>query len=365
MKAGIIGLPNVGKSTLFNALTKSKVLAANYPFATIDPNVGIVTVKDERLDFLDQMYHPKKKTPTVFEFIDIAGLVKGASLGEGLGNQFLSHIREVDAICQVVRCFEDSNVIHVDGSIDPIRDLETIRYELFLADLEVIDKRIPRIEKKAQSKIKEAVIEYEMLSKIKDCLVNDKSPRSLVFDKEEYKLIKSFSLLTIKPILVIANISEEEVSNPYLNSHYAKVIDYGKKNDMEIIPISAQVEAEISLLESIEEQKEFLDSYGLEESGLDSIIKRSYNLLGLKTFLTSGEDECRCWTFKNGMKAPECAGIIHTDFEKGFIKAEIVAFDDLKENGSVLKAKEKGKVRLEGKDYEVKDGDIIVFRFNV
>ena len=365
MKAGIIGLPNVGKSTLFNALTKSKVLAANYPFATIDPNVGMVTVKDERLDYLADMYHPKKKTPTVFEFIDIAGLVKGASLGEGLGNQFLSHIREVDAICQVVRCFEDPNVIHVDGSIDPIRDLETIRYELYLADLEVIDKRIPKLLKKAQAKLKEAVIEYDILSKIKSSLEAETSPRNIPFSKEELKLIRSFNLLTLKPMLVIANFSEDEVFDPCGNKFFTDLVKYGNDNNLEIIPISAQVEAEISLLDSLEEQQEFLMSYGLTESGLDTIIKKSYALLGLKTFLTAGEDECRAWTFKDGMKAPECAGIIHTDFEKGFIKAEVVAFDDLKVNGSMQGAKDKGRVRLEGKEYLVNDGDIIVFRFNV
>ncbi|MDL2292652.1 redox-regulated ATPase YchF [Acholeplasma sp. OttesenSCG-928-E16] len=364
LKTGIVGLPNVGKSTLFNALTKSKVLAANFPFATIDPNVGIVTVSDERLDFLSNMFNPKKKTPTVFEFIDIAGLVKGASLGEGLGNQFLSHIREVDAIAQVVRCFIDPNVIHVDGKIEPLRDIETIKYELYLADLDIINKRIPKLLKKAQAKIKEAVIELEVLSRIKEALEKEISPLSLDFTPDELKLIKSFSLLSLKPMLIIANIAENEISNPMENVFYNDLIKYGNDNNVSIVFVSAQVEAEISSLDE-KEQLEFLESYGLTESGLKAIINKSYALLGLKTFLTAGEDECRAWTFKDGMKAPECAGIIHSDFEKGFIKAEVVSFEDLVKFGSMAAVKENGRARLEGKEYLVKDGDIIVFRFNV
>ena len=364
LKAGIIGLPNVGKSTLFNAITKAEALAANYPFATIDPNVGVVYVLDKRLDVLEKIYKPKKVVPTAYEFIDIAGLVRGASKGEGLGNQFLSHIREVDAICQVVRCFEDTNIIHVEGSIDPLRDIETIKIELNLADLESIDKRIGRLEKKAKAKVKEAMIEFDCLSKIKEALDKGDNPRLLAFDDEELKLIKSFNLLSLKPMIYIANVSEDDLHHPLENKFYQSVMSYAQKENTEVVLISAQVEMEIASL-APEEQVTFLEAYGLHKSGLNEVIERSYKLLGLKTYFTAGEPEVRAWTFKKGMKAPQCAGIIHSDFERGFIKAETLAYDDLIKYGTPQLAKEAGKVRLEGKEYVVQDGDIMLFRFNV
>jgi GTP-binding protein YchF len=364
LKAGIVGLPNVGKSTLFNAITKTEALAANYPFATIEPNVGVVYVNDPRLDVLEEKYVPKKVVPTAYQFIDIAGLVKGASQGEGLGNQFLSHIREVDAICQVVRLFEDNLITHVEGSVDPIRDIETIQLELNIADLDILEKRISRIEKKAKSKIKEAIEELAILKKVKIALENEENPRDLDFTDEELKLIKSFNLLSLKPLLYIANIGEDEVSDPTSNPHYEKVLAYAKKANTKVVFISAQVEMEIASIDK-SEQATFLDAYGLERSGLDEVIEQSYDLLGLSTYFTAGTPEVRAWTFVKGMKAPQCAGIIHTDFERGFIKAETLAYDDLIKYGTPQSAKEHGRVRLEGKDYVVKDGDIMLFRFNV
>ncbi len=364
LKAGIVGLPNVGKSTLFNAITKAEALAANYPFATIDPNVGVVYVQDARLDVLERIYKPKKVVPTAYEFIDIAGLVKGASKGEGLGNQFLSHIREVDAICQVVRCFDDENITHVEGKVDPVRDIETIKLELNLADLEVVDKRINRLEKKAKAKLKEAILEHDILVRIKEVLDQNISPRTLDFEEEEKKIVKSFNLLSMKAMIYIANVAEEDLIDPSANHHYQNILDFAKKENTEVVLISAQVEMEISSL-SNEEQLSFLEAYGLKKSGLNEVIEKSYELLGLKTYFTAGEPEVRAWTFKQGMKAPECAGIIHSDFERGFIKAETLAYDDLLTYQTPQKAKEAGRVRLEGKEYVVKDGDIMLFRFNV
>ncbi len=364
LKAGIVGLPNVGKSTLFNAITKAEALAANYPFATIDPNVGIVYVQDPRLDVLEKIYKPKKVVPTAYEFIDIAGLVRGASKGEGLGNQFLSHIREVDAICQVVRCFEDGNITHVEGNIDPIRDIETIQIELSLADLEQIDKRIVRLEKKAKAKVKEAQEEYDVLMTIKQALDQGLSPRVHQFTEDEHKLIKNFSLLTMKPMIYIANVSEDDLHHPMENKHYTRLLEFAKERGTEVVLVSAQVEMEIASLEP-EEQMTFLEAYGLQKSGLNEVIEKSYKLLGLKTYFTAGEPEVRAWTYRQGMKAPQCAGIIHSDFERGFIKAETLAYDDLIKYGTPQVAKENGRVRLEGKDYIVQDGDIMLFRFNV
>jgi ribosome-binding ATPase len=364
LKAGIVGLPNVGKSTLFNAITKAEALAANYPFATIDPNVGIVYVQDPRLDVLEKIYKPKKVVPTAYEFIDIAGLVRGASKGEGLGNQFLSHIREVDAICQVVRCFDDNNIIHVEGSIDPLRDIETIKIELNLADLESIDKRIGRLEKKAKAKVKDAIEEYDVLVKIKEVLDAYGSPRTIPFTEEELKLIKNYSLLSMKPMIYIANVSEEDLHHPAENKHYQRLLELARKEGTEVVLISAQVEMEIASLEP-EEQLNFLEAYGLKKSGLNEVIEKSYQLLGLKTYFTAGEPEVRAWTFRKGMKAPQCAGIIHTDFERGFIKAETLSYEDLIKYGTPQAAKEAGRVRLEGKEYVVQDGDIMLFRFNV
>ncbi len=364
LKAGIVGLPNVGKSTLFNAITKAEALAANYPFATIEPNVGVVYVKDQRLDVLEKIYKPKKVVPTAYQFIDIAGLVKGASKGEGLGNQFLSHIREVDAICQVVRCFEDENITHVEGSIEPIRDIETIQLELNLADLESIEKRIHRLEKKVKAKVQDAKEEYDVLKRIKETLDHDGNPRLLEFSKEELNLVKSFNLLSLKPMIYIANIAEDDLTDPHQNAFYKALVDYARQTETKLVFISAQVEMEIAALNP-EEQLSFLDAYGMEKSGLNEVIEQSYDLLGLQTYFTAGEPEARAWTFKKGMKAPQCAGIIHSDFERGFIKAETLSYDDLVKYGTPLAAKEAGRVRLEGKDYVVQDGDIMLFRFNV
>ena len=363
LTAGIVGLPNVGKSTLFNAITKQNILAANYPFATIEPNVGIVTVPDERVDFLEEMYKPKKTIPATFEFTDIAGLVAGASKGEGLGNKFLSHIREVDAICEVVRCFENGNITHVSGNIDPIRDVEIINVELELADLEVIENRLSRMGKKARlANDKEAIKELNLLEKIKENLEKNIAPRNLNLTEEELKILKPFNLLTIKPIIYVANVSENDINED--NEYVKKLKEFATKENAEVVKICAKIEEELADLTD-EEKQEFLEDLGIKESGLDKLIKSSYKLLGLSTFLTAGADEVKAWTFKNGMKAPECAGIIHTDFQKGFIKAEVMSFNDLKELGSELKVKEAGKLRLEGKEYIMQDGDICLFRFNV
>ncbi len=364
LTAGIVGLPNVGKSTLFNAITSSKALAANYPFATIDPNVGIVEVPDERLKKLTELVEPKKTVPTSFEFTDIAGIVKGASKGEGLGNKFLSHIREVDAICQVVRCFEDENITHVSGNIDPLSDIEVINLELILADLESCEKRIGRVEKQAKQKDKEAQLEYEVLKKIVEVLKEEKPARVLELDKDELKIAKNMHLLTLKPMLYVANVSEEELSDVENNKYVKEVKNFANKEGSEVIVICAKIEEEMASLEP-EDKIMFLEELGIDESGLDKLIKASYNLLGLATYFTAGVQEVRAWTFKKGMLAPECAGIIHSDFERGFIRAETVSYDDLVKYGSMQKSKEAGKVRLEGKEYEVKDGDIMLFRFNV
>lgn len=364
LTAGIVGLPNVGKSTLFNAITKQKILAANYPFATIDPNVGVVVVPDERLDFLNDLYKPKSLVPTTIEYTDIAGLVKGASVGEGLGNKFLSHIREVDAIIEVVRCFDNGDIIHVEGEVDPIRDIEIINLELMLADLEVINNRIGKIGKKASmSKDKEVMREVNVLNTLKESLEKNIPIRRLEFDDEELKIVKSFNLLTIKPIIYMTNVSEEDLltdGNDYVN----KVREYATLENSEVVVVSAKIESELVDL-SDEERTEFLNDLGISENGLDKLIKATYKLLGLETYFTAGADEVRAWTFRQGMKAPACAGIIHSDFEKGFIRAEVMSYDDLKEYGTELKVKEAGKMRLEGKEYKMQDGDICYFRFNV
>ncbi len=363
LKAGIVGLPNVGKSTLFNAITKKNILAANYPFATIDPNVGVVTVPDERLQKLEDMYIPERTIPTSFEFTDIAGLVKGASQGEGLGNKFLSHIREVDAICHVVRCFEDENIIHVENGINPIRDIEIINVELAISDLEIINGRIGRISKKAQTnRDKEALIELETLTKAKTALEEGKPLRLVDFSEEEITMLKSFNLITLKPIIYLANVSEKEILND--NEHVKAVRNYGINEGTQTIKICAKLESELSELND-DDKNEMLSVIGMEESGLDALIKITYDILGLATYFTVGTDEVRAWTFKKGMNAKECAGIIHTDFEKGFIKAEVISYQDLIYFGSELKVKESGRARLEGKDYLMQDGDICHFRFNV
>ena len=364
LTAGIVGLPNVGKSTLFNAITKQEILAANYPFATIDPNVGTVIVPDKRVEVLESMYNPARTIPTTFEFTDIAGLVKGASTGEGLGNKFLSHIREVDAIVEVVRCFDDKNIIHVDGNVDPIRDIEIINLELIFSDLEIIDNRINKIAKKAQtSKNKDDLKEYNLLVRIKEALEQNIPARKLEFDEEELKIISGFRLITAKPLIYVANVSEEDIMNG--GNDYVNVVkEYAKSENSEVVMICAKIESELSELD-LEEKTAFLQDLGIEESGLSSLIKSTYSLLGLATYFTVGSDEVKAWTFKLGMKAPACAGIIHTDFEKGFIRAEVMSYDDLIECGDEVKVKEKGKMRLEGKEYIIQDGDICHFRFNV
>ena len=364
LRAGIVGLPNVGKSTLFNAITKKNILAANYPFATIDPNVGVVTVPDKRVEYLENLYVPDSVVPTTYEFTDIAGLVKGASNGEGLGNQFLSHIRDVDAIVEVVRCFEDKNIIHVEGGVDPIRDLEIINVELMLSDLEVVTNRINKIGKKAMlSKDKDVIKEATLLEKIKNNLEQNIPLRQVEFTEEELFQIKNFHFLTLKPMIYMANVSEEDLVVG-TNDYVEKLKEYASNENSEVVVVSAKMESELSELND-EDKQLFLNDLGILESGLDKLIKATYSLLGLSTFFTAGEDEVRAWTFKNGMKAPACAGIIHSDFERGFIKAEIMSFDDLKEHGSEKAVKEAGKMRLEGKEYLMKDGDICYFRFNV
>ncbi|MFD1019423.1 redox-regulated ATPase YchF [Thalassobacillus hwangdonensis] len=364
LTAGIVGLPNVGKSTLFNAITQAGALSANYPFATIDPNVGIVEVPDERLDKLTELVNPKKTVPTAFEFTDIAGIVKGASKGEGLGNQFLSHIRQVDAITHVVRAFEDENITHVSGKVDPISDIETINLELILADLETVTKRFDRVSKLVKQKDKAALAEYDVLEKLKAGFEEEMPARAVEFTDEQQKIVKGLHLLTAKPILYVANVSEDEIGVDVDNPYVEKIREYADAEGAEVIVVCAKIESEIAELEG-EEKQEFLEELGIEESGLDQLIKATYNLLGLATYFTAGEQEVRAWTFTIGMKAPQAAGIIHTDFERGFIRAETVSYEDLVTEGSMGAAREKGKVRLEGKEYLVKDGDVIHFRFNV
>ena len=363
LTAGIVGLPNVGKSTLFNAITKKSILMANYPFATIDPNVGVVIVPDERIDVLKDMYNPERVIPTTYEFTDIAGLVKGASNGEGLGNKFLSHIREVDAVVEVVRCFDDENIIHVDGSVDPIRDIEVINVELVLSDLEIVTSRINKIGKKAMTtKNKDDVKEIELLERIKEALESNIPVRKLGLDEEEKKLISSFNLITLKPIIYALNVEDNDINT---GNNYTKLVeDYAKKEGSETAIICAKLESELSELDE-EEKKLFLDDLGIKEGGVERLINKTYDLLGLATFFTVGKDEVRAWTFKKGSKAPECAGIIHSDFEKGFIKAEVMSYNDLVNAGSELKVRELGKARIEGKEYLMQDGDICHFRFNV
>lgn len=364
LKAGIVGLPNVGKSTLFNAITKQNILAANYPFATIEPNVGTVIVPDARVDYLTSLYNPKRSIPTTFEFTDIAGLVQGASSGEGLGNKFLTHIREVDAIVEVVRCFIDPNITHVSGKVDPVSDIEIINIELVLADLEVVNNRLGKVEKKAGStKDKLLMAEVEVLNKCKNNLEANIPLRRISFSEDELKLLKNFNFLTIKPIIYVANVSEDDIAVGD-NEYSLAVKNYAEAEGSGVIVMCTKLEADLAGLED-EERKEFLESVGIKNSGLDKLIFASYNLLGLKTFFTVGTDEVRAWTFKSGMKAPECAGIIHSDFERGFIRAEVMSYDDLVEYGTELKVKEAGKLRIEGKDYIMQDGDICYFRFNV
>lgn len=364
MKLGMVGLPNVGKSTLFNALTNAGAESANYPFCTIEKNVGIVSVPDERLDKLAEMYEPDKFTPATLEFVDIAGLVKGASKGEGLGNKFLADIREVDAIVHVVRCFEDENIIHVDGSINPLRDIETINLELIFSDIEMIERRIDRA-KKAVKGDKKYLAEIDFLERLKNHLENGKSARAFDFTDDERELIKSTPLLSAKPVIYAANLSEDDfINNIETNENYLKVKALAEEEHSAVLPICAQIEAEISDMES-DEKAMFLGELGLEVSGLNRIIKEGYSLLGLISYLTAGKQEVRAWTITKGTKAPQAAGKIHTDFEKGFIRAEVISFDDLMECGSMAAAKEKGLVRLEGKEYVMQDGDIVLFRFNV
>ncbi len=365
MKLGIVGLPNVGKSTLFNSLTKAGAESANYPFCTIDPNVGVVTVPDPRLEALRVMYNSKKVIPAAIEFVDIAGLVKGASKGEGLGNQFLANIREVDAIVHVVRCFEDGNIVHVDGSINPLRDIETINLELIFSDIEMLERRIMRGSKGAKND-KGLAKEVELLKRMKEHLENDNMAKSFEIDgEEEQAIIDECNLLTSKPVIFAANVTEDEIANDGAdNVGVQAVTEYATKEGCEVFVVCAQIEQEIAELDD-EEKKMFLEDFGMEESGLEKLIRASYSLLGLLSYLTAGEQEVRAWTITKGMKAPQAAGKIHTDFERGFIRAETVAYDDLMECGSYVAAKEKGLVRSEGKEYVVKDGDIILFRFNV
>ncbi|WP_058300292.1 redox-regulated ATPase YchF [Gorillibacterium timonense] len=364
LKAGIVGLPNVGKSTLFNAITQAGAESANYPFCTIDPNVGVVEVPDERLDGLAKIVSPNRIVPTAFEFVDIAGLVKGASKGEGLGNKFLAHIREVDAIVHVVRCFVDENITHVSGKVDPIGDIETINLELILADLESVEKRIDRTRKNMKGGDKKYAGEVELLERIKEALYNDKPARSVEMTDEEKLLIRDMPLLTLKQIVYAANVSEAEAGNADENPFVQKVREYAAAEGAEVVPISAKVESEIAELEG-EDKEMFLQELGLAESGLNRLIRAAYKLLGLYTYFTAGVQEVRAWTIHQGTKAPQAAGVIHTDFERGFIRAEVVSYEDLTTAGSMAAAREKGQLRLEGKDYVVADGDVMHFRFNV
>lgn len=364
LKAGIVGLPNVGKSTLFNAITKKNILAANYPFATIEPNVGVVIVPDSRLDYLVNLYNPKSIIPTSFEFIDIAGLVSGASKGEGLGNKFLAHIRDVDAIVEVVRCFDDENITHVEGKTDPIRDIEIINTELVLADYEIVSNRIDKISKKATTtKDKDAIKELNVLTKCKEHLEKSIPLRNVIFNTDEIEILKNFNLITLKKVIYVANVDEITASVGD-NEYSLKLKEYASNDNASVVVMSAKLESELADLND-EEKIVFLEEVGITNSGLDKLIFATYDLLGLATFFTSGKDECRAWTFKKGMKAPQCAGIIHSDFERGFIKAEVMSFNDLESAGNELKVKESGKLRLEGKDYVMQDGDIVYFRFNV
>ncbi len=364
LQAGIVGLPNVGKSTLFNAITKKNILAANYPFATIEPNVGVVLVPDTRLDFLKGVYNPKSLVPTAFEFIDIAGLVEGAASGEGLGNKFLSHIRSVDAIVEVVRCFDDENITHVSGATDPVRDIEIINVELILSDLEIVSTRIDKIEKKAiATKDKDGLEEVRILKICKDALEQNKALRSLDLNEDELEKIKNFNFITLKPIIYAANVSEEDIVVGD-NDYTLKVKEYAEAEGAGVIVMCAKLESELASLED-EEKQMFLEELSITNSGLDKLIFATYDLLGLATYFTAGVQEVRAWTFRKGFKAPKCAGIIHSDIERGFIRAEVTSFNDLEEYGSELKVKEAGKLRIEGKEYEMQDGDICYFRFNV
>lgn len=365
LKAGIVGLPNIGKSTLFNAITNSHVEAANYPFATINPNTGVVNVPDERLDFLSNLFKPTKTIPATVEFYDIAGLVRGASKGEGLGNQFLAHIRECDAIVEVVRCFENADIIHVEGGVDPIRDIEVINLELVMADLDTVTKRIEKIENKARIlKDKESVLEMSVLNPLKDALTEGKPARIVHLSEEQENIVKSYHLLTKKPIIYVANVSEEDLIDLNNASNYQKVVEYAHQENNEVIPVSAEIESELSSLSS-EDRNEYLKELNVTESGLTKVIKATYRLLNLSTFFTVGSDECRAWTFINGMSAPECAGVIHTDFQRGFICAEVYSYDAIHELGNEAAVKEAGKLRTEGKGYLPKDGDVMFFKFNV